>query len=31
LLHGLLAEQGYTQRMNVAPGYLSVLREVAPA
>jgi fatty acid desaturase len=28
-LHALLAAQGLTQRMNVAPGYLSVLREVA--
>jgi fatty acid desaturase len=29
-LHRLLAERGLTERVNVAPGYLSVLREVAP-
>lgn len=29
-LHGLLAEKDLTSRMNVAPGYLSVMRAVAP-
>jgi fatty acid desaturase len=29
-LHTLLAERGLTSTMNVAPSYLSVLREVAP-
>ena len=31
LLHALLSEQGHTKRMKLAPGYLAVLREVAPA
>jgi fatty acid desaturase len=30
-LHAALAEQGITDRMNIAPGYLAVLSEVAPA
>jgi fatty acid desaturase len=30
-LHRLLREQGQADRMNIAPGYLSVLREIAPS
>jgi fatty acid desaturase len=30
LLHALLAKDGHTEQMNIAPGYLSVLQEVAP-